>query len=50
MKTEPLSPQNMRTKARSLLPGEWPAAKTILMGSQKDDFVILTEGKDLVTN
>jgi hypothetical protein len=31
------------------MPGEWPAARTILRGSQKVDFVILTEGKDLVT-
>jgi len=39
----------MRKKERSFMPGEWPAARTILRGSQKVNFVILTEGKDLVT-
>jgi hypothetical protein len=32
------------------MPVEWPAARTILRGSQKVDFVILTKGKDLATN
>ena len=30
------------------MPVEWPAARTILRGSQKVDFVILTEGKEPV--